>query len=192
MGIDLDEPMFTLDANNEHVLTPIGEEVTSWSQTLPDGGSQGIPGKRKQSAVCSAFNSKFHTTIEDFGLTKEEYNHVMGGNGPPRYDMFTGNYYDYGAYENGHPSAELICTNPDLLVIKGSADGVVPPPDTGTPPPDTGGDRPPRPGRDERQAERQASQDERQAGRDENQAARQAERDARQEERKADRGRDDT
>lgn len=176
MGIDLDEPMFTLDDNNEHVMTPIGQKVVDWAHTLPDGGYQGIPGKRKESAVCAAWNSKFKTWVSDFKLTKQEFEHVMAGNAPPRYDMFTGKYYDYGPADNSDPNAELICTDPDLLVIKGSGDGEIPPEETEGP---ALPERPDRP-------ERDGSHDERKAERDASQAERQAERDARRDERKND------
>jgi hypothetical protein len=175
-------------------LTPEGKKVTDWSKTLPvTGGEQNIPGHRQQAAVAAGFIYKFgDMEVLDF-MSNADYNAVMASNGPPRYDIFTGTYYDYGAHENGHPSGVVICTDPSLLVVKGSKDGVVPPPEEETPPgfvPGTPGhERPDRPdrerpdrgaGRDERKAERDAKQDERQAGRDENQA----ERDARRDERK--------
>jgi hypothetical protein len=128
-------------------------------------------------------------------MSTEDYNHVMAGNGPPRYDIFTGTYYDYGAYENGHPSGIVICSDDALLVVKGSKDGVVPPPDPPGFVPGTPGherpDRPDRPDRDgqakrdERQAGRDAKQDERKAERDANQTERKDERDARRDERKS-------
>jgi len=191
--IDLDEPMFTLDAKNNHVLTPIGQKVVDWAGSLPvTSGTQGIPGRRQEAAVCKAFVDKFNMQIEDFKLSTEDFNHVMAANGPPRYDLFTGTYYDYGAHENGHPSGELICTDQSLIVEKGSKDGQVPPPEM--PPPES--ERPPtsmppsgalpdRDGqakRDERQAGRQVEQDARQAKRDERQTDRQTKRDDRRDE----------
>jgi hypothetical protein len=188
MGIDLDEKMVEFEPDRH--LTDLGKKVTDWSKTLPvTGGAQGIPGKRQQAAVCSGFIYKFGDfEIEDF-MPTADYNHVMAANGPPRYDTITGTYYDYGAYENGHPSGEIICTNPDLLVVKGSKDGVVPEePPPGFVPGTPGNERPERPerdgNRDERKAERDASKAERKDDREADQAARQAERDARRDERK--------
>lgn len=116
-------------------------------------------------------------------MSTADYNSVMGGNGPPRYDIFTGIYYDYGAHENGHPSGVVICTDQNLLVVKGSKDGVVPPPEEETPPgfvPGTPGHERPDRDRQGKRDERQANRDERQAGRQPAQAERQANRDERQ------------
>jgi hypothetical protein len=125
------------------VVTPDGKSVIAWANMLPvTGGSQGIPGKRQEAAVCAAFN-KLKLTIDDF-MTKADFNHVMGGNGPPRYDFHAGMYYDYGAFENGHPSGIRICTDESLLVAKSRqprppVGGGTPPPE-GTTPPAEGGE----------------------------------------------------
>lgn len=188
--IYLDETMVEFEP--ERHLTPIGEQVTAWSKTLPvTGGEQGIPGRRQQAAVCNGFIQKFGDfEIEDF-MSTADFNHVMAANGPPRYDIFTGIYYDYGAYDNGHPSGIVICTDQNLIVVKGSKpESETPPPETGGPPSGTLPDRPDRPdrdgqaNRDERQAGRDAKQEARKDERNADQAARQAERDARRDERK--------
>lgn len=184
--IDLDETMVEFEPSRH--LTPIAEQVTAWSKALPvTGGEQGIPGRRQQAAVCSGFIYKFGDfEIEDF-MSTEDYNHVMQANGPPRYDIFTGIYYDYGQHENGHPSGVVICADQNLLVVKGSKDGVVPPPEEETPPgfvPGTPGHERPDRDRQGKRDERQAERDARQAERQPNQDERQADRDARQGERK--------
>jgi hypothetical protein len=53
-------------------------------------------------------------------------------------------YYDYGAFENGHPSGIRICTDESLLVAKSRqprppVGGGTPPPE-GTTPPAEGGE----------------------------------------------------
>lgn len=186
--IDLDTVMVEFEhgtgGSATRHLTAEGQKVTDWSKTLPiTGGEQNIPGHRQQAAVAAGFIYKFgDLEVLDF-MSNADYNAVMASNGPPRYDIFTGTYYDYGQYENGHPSGVVICTDQSLIVEKGSKDGVVPPPEEETPPgfvPGTPGhERPDRGGRDERKANR----DERQAGRQPNQDERKAERDARQDER---------
>jgi hypothetical protein len=95
------------------VVTPDGKKVIAWGNVLPttqDGA------KRQEAAVCAAF-TKLKLEIKDF-MTVQEFNHVMGGNGPPRYNFHTGYYYDYGQYPDGHPTGQLICTDDNLLVAK--------------------------------------------------------------------------
>ena len=184
MGIDLDEVMveFEHGESAQRHLTDLGKKVTDWSKTLPvTGGEQNIPGHRQQAAVAAGFIYKFgDLEVLDF-MSNADYNAVMASNGPPRYDIFTGTYYDYGAHENGHPSGIVICTDPSLLVVKGSKDGVVPEPEPpGFVPGTPGNERPPHDGRDERKAGR----DESQAGRDAEQDERKGERDARCDERR--------
>ena len=99
------------------VVNADGKRVIAWANQLPQtGGTQGIVGKRQEAAVCQAF-TKLKLAIDDF-MTKDEYNHVMEANGPPRYDFHTGKYYDYGAANNDDPSAIVICTDDSLLVAK--------------------------------------------------------------------------
>jgi hypothetical protein len=95
------------------VVTPDGKRVIAWGNILPataDGA------KRQEAAVCASF-VKMKLQIADF-MTVQEFNRVMGGNGPPRYNFHTGYYYDYGAYPDGHPSGILICTDDRVLVAK--------------------------------------------------------------------------
>jgi hypothetical protein len=128
MGIDLDTKMVLFKSGKppQRILTDIAQKVINWSKTLPTtGGTQGIPGKRQQAAVCKGFIDKFgDLEINDF-MSTADFDHVMAGNGPPRYDTITGTYYDYGAASNGDPSGIVICTDPNLLVVKGSKDGQV-------------------------------------------------------------------
>ena len=95
------------------VVTPDGKKVIAWGKTLPNAPDGS---KRQMSAVCGAF-TKLKLQIDDF-MTVQEFNRVMGGNGPPRYNYKTGTYYDYGAFPDGHPSGVVICTNQELLVKK--------------------------------------------------------------------------
>jgi hypothetical protein len=95
------------------VVTPDGKKVIAWGKTLPNAPDGS---KRQMAAVCGAF-TKLKLQIDDF-MTVQEFNRVMGGNGPPRYNYKTGTYYDYGAFPDGHPSGVVICTNQELLVKK--------------------------------------------------------------------------
>jgi hypothetical protein len=89
-------------------LTPDGQRVVDWAKTLPvvDGFH------RQQSAVCKAF-TRMGLQVTDF-MTNEEFNGVQAGNGPPRYDFHTGQYFDYGQGDQG----VVICTDQTLLVAK--------------------------------------------------------------------------
>jgi len=96
-------------------LTADGKKVVAWAGTLPlasDGG------KRQEAAVCSAF-TKLKLEIADFDatMTLAEFNHVMAGNAPPRYDYHTGYFYDS---MTGTEVATLICTDDSILVAKRS------------------------------------------------------------------------
>jgi hypothetical protein len=120
--IDLDQKMVLFKSGNppQRILTDLAQKVIAWSKKLPQTN-----GKRQQAAVASGFIYKFgDLEVPDF-MSTQDYNHVMQGNGPPRYDIFTGKYYDYGAADNNDPSAIVICTDDDLLVEKGSKDGEV-------------------------------------------------------------------
>jgi hypothetical protein len=99
-------------------LTADGKKVVAWAGTLPlasDGG------RRQEAAVCSAFTHMgLETQDFDATMTLQEFNHVMAGNGPPRYDYHTGFYYDFGQSPNGDPSGIKICSDDSLLVAKRS------------------------------------------------------------------------
>jgi hypothetical protein len=98
-------------------LTADGKRVADWAKSLPSTpAADGNVGKRQGAAVTAAF-TKMDLEILDV-MSNEDYNHVMAGNGPPRYDFKTGFYYDYGAAPNGDPSGIMICTDPTLLVYK--------------------------------------------------------------------------
>lgn len=87
-------------------LTPDGQRVASFIKSLAD--------VRQQAAATAAF-SRLHLQIADT-MAVDTYNGVMGGNGPPRYDYHSGEYFDYGQATTG---GVKICTDDSLLVAKG-------------------------------------------------------------------------
>lgn len=95
------------------VVSEDGKKVVAWAGTLP-AASDGS--KRQEAAVCSAFTRlKLKKSDFDATMTGAEFEHVMGGNAPPRYDYHTGYFYDSAS---GTEVATLICTDDSLLVAK--------------------------------------------------------------------------
>lgn len=92
--------------SGKRTLTADGQRVVDWARTLPD---------RQGAAVIVGFFrlGLMHT---DSPITGPRFEAVMGGNGPPRYDIHTGQFFDYGQGNDG----VVICTDPTLLVDKGT------------------------------------------------------------------------
>jgi len=97
----------TLHENAVRSLTEDGKRVVAWAETLP---------ARQHAAVATAF-TRLKLSVQDFcagTMSLSEYNGIAGGNGPSRYDFFTGMYFDYGQGNDG----VVICTDESLLVHK--------------------------------------------------------------------------
>jgi hypothetical protein len=96
-------------------ITADGQRVIAFMKSLP---AEADGSKRQAAAVGTAF-MRYGFTWPDFcpaALTHEEFEHVEGGNNPPRYDPHTGLFFTLG--EDDSDKGKLICTDQSLLVAK--------------------------------------------------------------------------